>query len=153
QFVHTLQEQYAKVRSFVFVSELGEVTTLFKEAKIEEAVDGALVAKVINLSANSNYGHALRQFYDDFRGTVTRRTTLLVIGDGRSNYNPANAWVLDDLHRKARRVVWLCPEERSSWGFGDSEMTSYSRYCHQVFVVRSVDDLSRAVQRIMPGTT
>ena len=151
QFVYTLQEQFNRVRSFVFVSALGEVTHLFKEAKIEEAVDGALAAKVINLSANSNYGHAFRQFFDDFRGAVTRRTTVVIIGDGRSNYNPANAWVLDELKRKARRILWLCPEERNAWGFGDSEMTSYARFCDQVFVVRSVDDLARAVEKLVPG--
>jgi uncharacterized protein with von Willebrand factor type A (vWA) domain len=150
QFVYTLQEQYARVRSFVFVSDLGEVTSHFKEARVEEAVDGAIAAKVINLSANSNYGHAFRQFYDDFRGAITRRTTLLLIGDGRSNYNPANAWVLDDLKRKARRVLWLCPEDQNAWGFGDSEMNSYSRFCDRVFVVRSVDDLSHAVEALVP---
>src|SRR5262249_9153775 len=149
--VYTLQEQYSRVRSFVFVSDLGEVTELFKDAKIEEAVDGALAAQVINLSANSNYGHAFRQFYDDFRGAITRRTTLLIIGDGRSNYNPANAWVLDELKRKAKRVIWLCTEDRSAWGFGDSEMQTYSRACDRVFVVRSVDDLARAVEQLVPG--
>jgi uncharacterized protein with von Willebrand factor type A (vWA) domain len=150
QFLYTLQEQYSRVRSFVFVSDLGEVTSLFKDARIEEAVDGAVAAKVINLSANSNYGNALKQFHDDFRGAVTGRTTVLVIGDGRSNYNPANAWVLQELQRKAKQVIWLCSEDRTSWGFGDSEMTSYSRFCDRVFIVRSVDDLVRAVERLVP---
>jgi uncharacterized protein with von Willebrand factor type A (vWA) domain len=150
QFVHTLQALYARVRSFVFVSDLGEVTGLFKEARVEDAIDGAIAARVINLSANSNYGNALLQFNKDFRGSVTRRTTVVVIGDGRSNYNPPQAWVVRDLKQKARRVVWLCPEDRANWGFGDSEMTAYARYCHQVFVVHTVDDLGRAAERLLP---
>jgi uncharacterized protein with von Willebrand factor type A (vWA) domain len=150
QFVHALQTRYARVRSFVFVSDLGEVTAAFKEAKVEEAVDGAIAARVINLSANSNYGNALRQFHDDFRGAVTRRTTVIVIGDGRSNYNPANAWILQELRTKARQIVWLCPEDRPSWGFGDSEMTAYARYCDQVHIVRTLDELSRAAEKILP---
>jgi hypothetical protein len=150
QFVYTLQSLYARVRSFVFVSDLGEVTALFKDAPPEEAVEGAIAAKVINLAANSNYGHALRTFHADFRGAVTRRTTLVVIGDGRGNYNPPNAWVLEDLRRRARRVVWLCPEDRSGWGWGDSEMYLYARHCDRVFTVKTVDDLARAAADLMP---
>lgn len=150
QFVYTLQSLYARVRSFVFVSDLGEVTKLFKAASVEEAVEGAVAGRVINLSANSNYGHALRLFHSDFKGAVTRRTTVLVIGDGRSNYNPANAWVLEELKRQARRVLWICPEEKEAWGFGDSEMPLYARHCHKVFVVRTVDELAKAAEELLP---
>lgn len=150
QFVYTLQSLYTRVRSFVFVSDLGEVTQLFKSASVDEAVEGAVAAKVINLSAHSNYGHALRLFHADFKGAITRRTTLIVIGDGRSNHNPANAWVLADLKRQARRVLWVCPEEREAWGFGDSEMPLFERACDQVLVVRTVDELARAAERILP---
>ncbi len=150
QFIHTLQSLYARVRSFVFVSDLGEVTRLFKEASLEEAIDGAVAGKVIDLSAHSNYGRALKLFHDDFRGVVTRRTTLLVIGDGRSNYNPANGWVLEELRRRVRRIVWLCPEDESGWGFGDSEMPLFARYCDRVFAVETLDDLARAAERLMP---
>jgi len=150
QFIYTLQSLYARVRSFVFVSDLGEVTRLFKDAAVEDAVDGAVAGKVINLSAHSNYGHAMRLFHKDFKGAVTRRTTLIVIGDGRSNHNPANAWVLGDLKRQARRVLWICPEEREAWGFGDSEMPLYARSCDRVFVVRTVDELARAAEQLLP---
>ncbi len=150
QFVYTLQSLYARVRSFVFVSDLGEVTRLFKDASVEEAVEGAVAARAINLSANSNYGHALGLFHRDFAGAVTRRTTVLVIGDGRSNYNPVNAWVLGELKRKCRRLLWICPEDESAWGFGDSEMPLFARHCHEVFVVRTVDELARAAERLMP---
>lgn len=150
QFVHCLQSLYARVRSFVFVSDLGEITSLLKSTPIEQAADGAVAGRVISLAANSNYGHAFRLFHADFRGAVTRRTTLIVIGDGRSNYNPPNAWVLEELARKARQVVWLCPESRSSWGFGDSEMNAYARHCDQTFVVRTFEELARAVESLLP---
>lgn len=149
-FVHTLQSLYARVRTFAFVSDLGEITGALSEVDVDEVLDGAVVARAVNLSANSNYGHALQQFHRDFRGAVTRRTTVLVIGDGRNNYNPPNAWVLEELRRRARRVVWLCPESKSAWGFGDSEMQAYARHCHRVLVVRTVDELSRAAEEILP---
>ena len=150
QFVYTLQELYARVRSFVFVSDIGEVTHLFKKTDVSAAVDLATAGKVINLSANSNYGHALKLFQSTWLGSITRRTTVIVIGDGRTNYNPPNAWVLADLKRKCRRLIWLCPEEQHSWGFGDSEMPLYARHCDRVESVRSLDDLARVAAELMP---
>jgi len=150
QFVYTLQELYARVRSFVFVSDIGEVTHLFKKTDVSTAVDLATAGRVINLSANSNYGHALKLFHNTWLGSITRRTTVIVIGDGRTNYNPPNAWVLGEVRRKCRRLIWLCPEEPHSWGFGDSEMPLYARHCHRVESVRSVDDLGRVAAELMP---
>jgi uncharacterized protein with von Willebrand factor type A (vWA) domain len=150
QFVYTLQELYSRVRSFVFVSDIGEVTHLFKKMDVSSAVDLATAGKVINLAANSNYGHALKMFQSTWLGSITRRTTVIVIGDGRTNYNPPNAWALGELKRKCKRLIWLCPEEKSSWGFGDSEMPLYARNCHRVESVRSLDDLTRVAAELMP---
>lgn len=150
QFVYTLQELYARVRSFVFVSDIGEVTHLFKKMDVSTAVDLATAGRVINVAANSNYGHALKLFHSTWLGSVTRRTTVIVIGDGRTNYNPPNAWALSELKRKCRRLIWLCPEDQSSWGFGDSEMPLYARHCHRVESVRSLDDLARVASELMP---
>jgi uncharacterized protein len=150
QFVYTLQELYSRVRSFVFVSDIGEVTNLFKTMDVSAAVDLATAGKVINLAANSNYGHALKLFHATYLGTITRRTTVIVIGDGRSNYNPPNAWALAELKRKCKRLLWLCPEEQHSWGFGDSEMPLYARHCTRVESVRSMDDLNRVADELMP---
>jgi uncharacterized protein len=150
QFVYTLQELYARVRSFVFVSDIGEVTPLFKKTDVSTAVDLATAGRVINLSANSNYGHALKLFRDTWLGSITRRTTVIIIGDGRTNYNPPNAWVLAEVKRKCRRLIWLCPEEPHSWGFGDSEMPLYARHCDRVESVRSLDDLARVAAELMP---
>ena len=62
----------------------------------------------------ANYGHALKLFHSTWLGSITRRTTVIVIGDGRTNYNPPNAWILGEIKRKCRRLVWLCPEEQHS---------------------------------------
>jgi uncharacterized protein with von Willebrand factor type A (vWA) domain len=150
QFVYTLQSLYSRVRSFVFVSDLGEVTHLFKAADVTTAVDLATAGKVVNLAANSNYGHALRVFHSTYLGSVSRRTSVIVIGDGRTNYNPPNAWALQEIKRRCKRLLWLCPEDRASWGFGDSEMLLYERHCHRVEPVRSVDDLARVASEILP---
>lgn len=149
-FLHTLQSQFSRVRSFVFVSDLGEVTDLLRTAAPDDAADGAVAGQVVNLAANSNYGRALELFHDDFRGALSRRTTLVIIGDGRSNHAPAKAWVLKELRRRARRIVWLCPEGKELWGQGDSEMRAYARHCDRVHVVRTVDELARAAEDLLP---
>lgn len=149
-FMHALQALFSRVRSFVFVSDVGEATRFFKDATPEQAIDLALTAQIISLSSNSNYGRALADFTRDHLGSISRRTTVLVIGDGRNNYNPANVWALEDLKRKAKRVVWICTEPRSSWGFGDSEMLNYARACHQVVTVQSLGDLERVAHELVP---
>lgn len=149
-FTWTLQSLFARVRSFVFVSEIGEVTKLFKDTEPEAAIDEAVSGKTISVASNSNYGHALATFARDWIGSVSRRTTVLVIGDGRNNYNAANVWALEDIKRKARRLVWISTEPRQSWGFGDSEMLQYAKACHQVVVVQTLGDLEKVASQLVP---
>jgi uncharacterized protein with von Willebrand factor type A (vWA) domain len=149
-FTHTLQALFARVRSFVFVSDIGEVTKHFKDADAEAAIDLATAGKAVSLHANSNYGRALAVFARDYLGGVTRRTTVMVIGDGRNNYNEPNAWALKDIRRKCKRLLWICPEDRRSWGFGDSEMLNYAKACHQAIVVQTLADLERVADQIVP---
>lgn len=149
-FTHTLQSLFTRVRSFVFVSDVGEVTQYFKELEVEEAIDLATAGRAISLHSNSNYGRALANFVRAELGSVTRRTTVMVIGDGRNNYNEANGWALADLRRKCRRLLWICTEDERNWGFGDSEMKGYARHCHQVLTVQSLADLERVATHIVP---
>ncbi len=150
-FTYTLQSLFVRVRSFVFVSDVGEVTRFFKEQDVDRAIDLATMGQAVSLTANSNYGRALAAFTRDFLGSITRRTTVMIIGDGRNNYNANNAWALKDLKQKCRRLLWICPEDRGNWGFGDSEMLTYSRHCHQAVVVQSVADLSRIAEQLVPA--
>jgi hypothetical protein len=149
-FMHTLQSLFVRVRSFVFVSDVGEVTAYFKDLEVEQAIDLATAGKAISLTANSNYGRALSNFVRDNLGSISRRTTVMVIGDGRNNYNPNNAWALKDLKRKCKRLVWICSEDKRSWGFGDSEMLTYSKLCHNAVVVQSLADLAKVADQLVP---
>ena len=150
-FTWSLQSLFTRVRSFIFVSELGEVTKHFKDAKPEDALEAALSGDVISLSSNSNYGHSLATFARSYLGTITRKTTVFVIGDGRSNYNAPQIWALEDLKRKAKRVVWICTEPKSNWGFGDSEMANYARAVTQVVTVLSLADLEKIAPKLVPS--
>ena len=150
-FVYTLQSLFQRVRSFAFVSDLGELTPHFRGVDARRAIDLALAGKAVSLYANSNYGRALALFAREHLGVVSRRTTVLVIGDGRNNYNAANEWALEEIRRKARRLIWISPEPRPSWGLGDSEMHRYARQCSQVAVVGCLADLARLAEEILPA--
>ena len=150
QFVYSVQDLYAKVRSFVFVAEIGEVTKLFEEHDIQTAVETALKGDVIDVYSHSNFGRAFEQFHRNFFASITSKTTVLIIGDGRNNYNRPNDWVLREVKQKAKQLIWLNPESRMTWGIGDSEMPRYSPHCHIAEECRSINQLYKIVDLIAP---
>jgi uncharacterized protein with von Willebrand factor type A (vWA) domain len=149
QFAFTLQELFSKVRSFVFVSDLAECTDLFKQHEVQRAVDLAYGGAVVNVYANSNFGRAFRMFEERYLDGVTAKTTVLVIGDARNNYNPPEAWALAAIKARARRVLWLNPEPPVSWSFGDSAMRDYEPHCDRVEVVNNLASLARVVDTLV----
>jgi uncharacterized protein with von Willebrand factor type A (vWA) domain len=150
QFVYSIQDLYAKVRSFVFVSDLGEVTRLFEENELQRAVETALKGDVIDVFSHSNFGRAFLIFYQNYFSAVTSKTTVLIIGDGRNNYNRPNEWVLREIQQKAKQLIWLNPENRITWGVGDSEMPRYVPYCDAAEECRSINQLYKVVDLIVP---
>jgi uncharacterized protein len=150
QFMYSLQECFTKIRSFVFVAELGEVTPLFKERDISLAIDKALDGgDAINVYTRSNFGHAFHYFWQNFLAAVDNKTTVLILGDARNNYNDPRAWCLRDIHNKAKDVVWLNPESPSAWGFGDSVMDKYLPHVDLAEECRNLKQLSRIVDRLV----
>lgn len=146
--VYAMQEAFAKTRSFVFVRDLGESTALFDALPAEEAVRRAFTGEVVSVAANSDYGRVLGQLTGRWLEAIDRRTTVVVLGDARSNYLDPNLEALALVARRAARVVWLNPEPRASWGFGDSEMLRYLRWCALAAPVRSLSELREAVERL-----
>ncbi|HEX2483796.1 MAG TPA: VWA domain-containing protein [Myxococcota bacterium] len=150
QFVYQLQECFNKIRSFVFVSELGEVTQLFKDLEVNQAIEKALDGgDVINVYTRSNFGHAFHHFWRNYLSAIDNKTTVLVLGDARNNYNDAKAWCLREVHNKAKNVVWLNPESPSAWGFGDSVMDKYLPSVDVAEECRNLRQLSRIVDRLV----
>jgi len=150
QFMYSLQEAFTKIRSYVFVAELGEVTSVFKENEVSVAVDQALDGgDTINVYTRSNFGYAFHYFWKNYLSAIDKRTTVLILGDARNNYNDARAWCLRDIHSKAKNVVWLNPEAPSAWGFGDSVMDRYLPYCDGVYEVRNLRQLSTIVDQLL----
>lgn len=150
QFMYSLQEAFTKIRAFVFVAELGEVTQVFQDKEINEAVESALDGgDVINVYTRSNFGFAFHTFWKDFLSAVDNKTTVLILGDARNNYNDPKAWCVRDIHNKAKNVVWLNPESPGAWGFGDSVMDRYLPYTDVAEEVRNLRQLSKIVDQLV----
>ncbi len=148
--LYALDAQFSKVRSFVFIDGVDEVTRILRDAaSLPEAVARvASEADVTGADGHSDYGSALRRFHERFAVDVGPRTNLLVLGDARNNYHPAEAWVLEDLHRRARRVYWLNPEPRTYWGSGDSIVATYAPHCDAMVECRTLRHLEAFVDSL-----
>ena len=149
QFVYSLQDLYSRVRSFIFVAETGEITRLFEENDIHEAIELALRGNVINVFAHSDFGRAFKMFHRDYITAVNKRTTVIVLGDARNNYNLPNEWALRDIRLRAKQLIWLNPESKMTWGFGDSEMERYRPFCDVVEECRNLNQLYRVIDRLV----
>lgn len=149
ELTYAAQELFDRTRSFVFVSELGETTRLFAEEPIESALAKAYGGGVVPVTHNSSYGRVLQAFEERVLRDVDRRTTVVVLGDGRTNYQGDGAEVLDRIRARARALVWLSPEPRAAWSIGDSAMNRYAPKCTKVLEVRSARDLEDAARLLL----
>ncbi len=113
---------------------------------IDRALDGG---DVINVYTRSNFGFAFHEFWKNHLSAVDNKTTVIILGDARNNYNDAKAWCIRDIQNKAKNVVWLNPESPSAWGFGDSVMDRYMPYCDIVEECRNLRQLSKVVDQIV----
>jgi len=148
EFVHSAHELFESTRSWVFVGEVGEATALFRREPAARAIAAAHGGAVVPVTGNSNYGRALRAFADRTRSVVDRRTTVVILGDGRTNYQDAGEEALARLRSRAKSVIWICPEPREKWAEGDSAMARYAEIA-EVLEVRTARDLERAARRIV----
>jgi uncharacterized protein len=146
--VHGLQDLFTQVRSFAFVSRIVETTELFRDHPAERALGLIFGGDVLDVDANSDYGTVFGEFIAEHASAVTRRTTVLVLGDGRNNGNDPNLAAFEELTRRARETIWLTPEPRYSWGLGSCDLPAYAEFCDRVRVVRDLTGLERAAHEL-----
>src|SRR6201994_173888 len=144
--IHSLHEVVSDVRSFAFSGHLIEVSDILESKGAEEAM-ADIMGKVG--FGSSDYGNSLADFERGFMSAVTPQTTVIVLGDARSNNLDPGADILRRVSERAKRVVWLNPEGRLTWGFGDSEMPRYATFCNVVRQCATAQQLERAVGDIV----
>ena len=149
--VYAIASQFSKVRSFVFIDGIDEVTGIFDRSDtVTEAVHRVnLEADVVWVDGHSDYGHALTVFYERWGHEVGPKASILLLGDARNNYHASQAWVVRELRHRARRVFWLNPEPRSYWGSGDSILEQYAQYCDAAYECRNLRQLEAFVEHLV----
>jgi uncharacterized protein with von Willebrand factor type A (vWA) domain len=146
--VYELQDVVAKTDSFIFIDDLTDISMVFEEKQPQEAVSHVLQENRPGYY-NTDLGNSLHTFQHDHMGKVTSKTTVILLGDGRNNYNDPRLDIAQDMQRRSRRLLWFCPEPPSQWGTGDSDMHRYAPLSNGVFKVTNLRELAGAVDQIL----
>lgn len=150
QLLYALSSQFSRTRAWAFIDGIDEVTGLLRQATdIAEAVRQVnTAADVVWREGHSDYGHVLTDFLAKWGKELTPRTTVVVLGDARSNYHPIEGWAMAEVARRARQVFWLNPEPRAYWDTGDSVLAHYGAHCQGVYECRNLRQLRRFVEQL-----
>jgi uncharacterized protein with von Willebrand factor type A (vWA) domain len=148
---YALREQFAKVRVFAFVDTCDEVTRFFEHGgDVADALDRmAKEADVVWFDGHSDYGHSFEVFNQKWPDAITPKTSLLILGDARSNYRALSLSSLRTVVHHARHAYWLNPEPRQYWGSGDSAAAAYGEVLPMI-ECRNAAQLEEFVEQLLP---
>jgi uncharacterized protein with von Willebrand factor type A (vWA) domain len=145
-FLHAAQRAFAVARSFVFVRDVREATEVFRRQPSARALDLACHGGLVDVAENSAYGAVFRRVLLDYADAIDARTTLIIVGDGRSNRGDAGLADLRTIAARVSRLVWLVPEPVESWESGDSALPLYRKYAHAMLPMTDLASLREAVR-------
>ena len=146
---YRMQNLFSKVRTFVFVADTVEVTRLFEENNMNQAVEHIFSGRILDADVNSDFGKAAEQFRNEHLPTLNHRTTLVILGDGRNNGKPPNVEALEEMSQHVRQLIWITPEPKWSWSLGSCDMPLYEPLCNRIEVVRTVDQLAGVAEELV----
>ncbi|MGB3771025.1 MAG: VWA domain-containing protein [Rhodococcus sp. (in: high G+C Gram-positive bacteria)] len=152
--VHTLREQFSRVRVFAFIDTCDEVTRFFDasagRAALAESMSRMIAeSELITYDGHSDYGHSFETFTAHHLSAVTARTSVLILGDARTNYRDPKISSLAQMVSVAKHAHWLNPEPKTQWGSGDSAAEVYRRVV-SMHECRSAQQLADVVARLLP---
>jgi len=145
-FLYSVSETLPKVRSFAFSDSTQEVTELFEQRSLDDAI--TLTLKRLG-ERSSDYGGSLADFERLAFDAIDQRTTVIILGDARCNYGDSGISSLRKIYQRARQVIWLNPEPRTAWGYGDSEMPLLATACHHVRVCNTLKHLEQLIEQLL----
>lgn len=145
-FLYSLDEVMPKTRSFVFSNRAGEITDVLQEGDLEEAMENALKQYG---GGSTDYGMSMMDLAEATLDAVDKKTTLMVLGDARSNYGDPGHLVLKEFYERAGRVIFLNPEPETVWDTGDSEMKKLGAYCTHKQTCNSVKHVERVLDDLL----
>jgi hypothetical protein len=129
--LHALHDSFRKLRSFVFIERISEVTEVFERERDFRAASEAVSkdAGVADISGYTDYGRVWTEFLTEIEDELHPRATVIVLGDARTNGRPPRDDVFEAITARAGRTFWLNPEPRLYWNYGDSVIAAYEQHC------------------------
>lgn len=146
--IYELQDQVGRARSFAFIADMEEISPAFGELPVQQAVEQVLTQLPPGYY-NTDLGNSLDTFSRRFMDALDRRTTVIMLGDARNNYNNPRLDLVQEIKRRSRRIIWLNPEPPTMWGTGDSDMLAYLPAIDAAFEVGNLAQLTAAIDRLL----
>jgi uncharacterized protein with von Willebrand factor type A (vWA) domain len=145
-FLYALHDAVGELRSFAFSNRLMEVGAALESLPFDDAM--ALILKQVG-SGSTDYGQAWSDLHERHLDGIDRRTTVIVLGDGRSNGTDPRLELFAQIAERAKRLLWLCPEPPGRWGSGDSIIPRYRPYCTSLTYCATAADLERILDEAL----
>jgi uncharacterized protein len=145
-FLYSLNEVVERLDAFAFSGRLIPVNRILDDHGVEKAI--LEVLQQIGFQ-QTDYGRALEDFCENHLDRLDRRTTVIFLGDGRSNFADPRLDLMRQIHDRSRAVIWLNPEPESYWGQGDSVMDRYARFCHVAKQCGTLEQLERVIEDVL----
>jgi uncharacterized protein with von Willebrand factor type A (vWA) domain len=152
--LHALHDSFRKLRSFVFIERISEVTDVFERERDFRSISDRISREggVADVSGYTDYGRVWLEFLEQIVDDLGPRSTVIVLGDARTNGREPHAQVFASVCERAGRTFWLNPEPRLYWNYGDSVMAAYERHCTAAFECWTTRHLENFVNVVAGGT-
>jgi uncharacterized protein with von Willebrand factor type A (vWA) domain len=148
--LHAMQDQISKTHAFAYIDHLEYITPDFQGRNVREAVL-VVLERMPPGHYSTDLGYGLLNFTDQYFDRIDSRSTFIVVGDGRNNYNDPRCDLFSAITRRANRTIWINPESPGLWGTGDSDMLKYAPYCNEIFQAGTLAELTAAIDRLLVG--
>lgn len=145
-FLYCLKEVVQRLDAFAFSDRLVPVNDLLDDEKVDDAI--TLILERVGFRP-TDYGRALEDLFERHGARLDRRTTVIILGDGRSNYVEPRLDLMRRLANQTRSIVWLNPEPGAYWGQGDSKMDAYARFCRVAKTCNTLEGLERIIEDVL----
>jgi uncharacterized protein with von Willebrand factor type A (vWA) domain len=146
--LYAMQSQISKTHAFAFIDHLEFISPDFTQHEADEAVT-VVLERMPSGYYNTDFGNSLDNFDQSYMDTIDGRTTFIVVGDGRNNYNNPRLDIFTRIARRSRRTIWLTPEAPALWGSGDSDMLKYASKCDVILQANTLSELTAAVDKLL----
>jgi uncharacterized protein with von Willebrand factor type A (vWA) domain len=146
--VYALQDLVTKTHAFAFIDHLEYISPDFEGRQAKDAINQVLV-RMPPGHYSTDLGYSLENFASDYMDTIDGRTTFIMVGDGRNNYNNPRLNLFQTMARRSRRTIWLNPEPPMLWGSGDSDMAKYAPLCDNVVIAATLGELTEAIDNLL----